>query len=102
MIDHDRRQVLVDGQPVALAPTEYKLLDYLARNRGRVLSRDQILEHVWGWNEDASDNVKVYISTLRQKIEADAQHPRYVVTRRGFGYIFYGGEGEGRSADGDP
>jgi DNA-binding response OmpR family regulator len=92
IVDLGQRQVVVRGNTVALVPTEFKLLEYFARNRGQVLSVDQILEHVWGLDYE-SNNVKVYVSTLRQKIEEDPQRPRYIITRRGFGYIFYGDGG---------
>jgi DNA-binding response OmpR family regulator len=60
-----------------------------AQHLGQVLSQEQLLQRVWGWDDDQSGNVvKVYVDTLRQKIEADPRRPGYVVTRRGFGYAF--------------
>jgi DNA-binding response OmpR family regulator len=87
VIEPTAQQVLVDGQPVSLTPTEYNLLLYLARNAGRVLTTGQILEKVWGPGyEDSETNVKLYIWYLRGKLEADPRHPRYIRTRRGGGY----------------
>jgi two-component system KDP operon response regulator KdpE len=72
---------------VDLSPTEYKLLLYLARNAGQVLTYGQILEKVWGPGYESSlANVKVYIYSLRRKIEAEPNHPRYILTQRGTGY----------------
>lgn len=87
VIDPGSRQVYSQGQPVALTPTEYKLLLYLAFNAGQVLTFDQILDNVWGPGyEDSPSNVKVYIRRLRQKIEADPRNPRYILTQWGVGY----------------
>ncbi len=89
VLDLDKRQVEVDGRVVPLSPLEYKLLEYLAANQGRVLSQRQILEHVWGPEYvDEPNYVKVYVNTLRQKIEPNPAQPRYVIARRGLGYMF--------------
>ena len=81
--------VNVDGRPVALSPTELKLLFFLSRNPGRVYSRDQILDHVWGDDTFITDRaVDVHIRRLRSQIEKDMDHPRYILTVRGFGYKF--------------
>ena len=89
VIDHDQRQVYVSGAPVALVPTEYRLLEYLVRNRGVVLSKEQITRAVWGHAPEVYDDVvKVYVSSLRQKIEPDPKRPRFIITRRQFGYMF--------------
>ena len=88
-IDLGRRRVLVDGKPVGLTKTEYRLLAYLLRNAGQVLSIDRILENVWGTGyRDSSASVHVYISRLRKKLEADPQRPRYLQTEYGLGYRF--------------
>lgn len=88
-IDLDRRRITVHGEPVKLTATEYKLLAYLVRNADRVLSFEQILENVWGWEyRDSIDYVHVYVSHLRQKIEADPRHPQYIQTEHGVGYRF--------------
>ncbi|HRS82161.1 MAG TPA: response regulator [Smithellaceae bacterium] len=81
--------VTVDGRPVMLSPTELKLLFFLSRNPGRVYSRDQILNHVWGDDTFITDRaVDVHVRRLRSQIEKDMEHPRYILTVRGFGYKF--------------
>lgn len=91
VIDLDRHQVTLRGEPLNLTPREYDLLVFLARHRGRVLSRDLILERVWDWAyvED-SRTVDVHIRWLREKIEEDPSHPKRIVTVRGVGYRFEG------------
>jgi len=91
IIDPNRRQVLRQGKVLHLKPKEYELLAFLARNRGVALSRDLILERVWGWDYDGgSRTVDVHVRWLRQKIEADAANPSRIVTVRGVGYCFKG------------
>ncbi len=88
-VDLSANRVLVDGQPVRLTATEYRLLAYLVENAGRVLSPRQILEKVWGWEyADDVDYVRVYIWHLRQKLEPDPKSPRYLITEHGLGYRF--------------
>jgi two-component system response regulator VicR len=71
-----------------LSPKEFELLDYLMNNPGRVFSRDELLERVWvPWEIDAQRVVDVYICRLREKIEEDPSQPRWLLTRRGQGYI---------------
>jgi len=88
-IDFSAREVRVDGLRQSLTAHEYDLLSALARNAGRVLTRDQLLELVKG--EDADEafdrSIDVHVSRLRQKIEPDPRHPRYVKTVRGAGYL---------------
>jgi DNA-binding response OmpR family regulator len=89
VIDLTRRDVLIDGQSVRLKPKEYELLVFLARNRRMALSRDLILERVWGWDYDGGTRtVDVHIRWLREKIEADPANPMRIVTVRGVGYRF--------------
>ncbi len=91
VIDLSRREVLVDDGPIHLKPKEYELLVFLARNRGIVLSRDLILERVWGWDYDGgSRTVDVHVRWLREKIEVDPAKPYRIVTVRGIGYRFEG------------
>ncbi len=91
VIDESRRELLKDGQPVALKPKEYELLLFLARQRGIVVSRDLILERVWGWDFDGgSRTVDVHVRWLREKIEEDPGDPTRIVTVRGIGYRFEG------------
>ncbi len=89
IIDVDGHRVTKRGEALSLTPTEYKLLLTLAENGGRVLSHEQLLERVWGYDtEEDNDYVKRYIWYLRRKIEDDPSQPQYVVTERGFGYSF--------------
>lgn len=90
-IDTSRREVTRDGEILPLKPREYELLVFLARHRGIVLSRNLILERVWGWDYDGgSRTVDVHVHWLREKIEPDPKNPSRVVTVRGVGYRFDG------------
>ena len=88
-IDVERRDVLLHGKRVKLTPVEFRLLIYLARNAGKVLTFEQILSNVWG-NEyrGSMDYVHVYISHLRRKLGENTRSPRYILTLHGVGYIF--------------
>lgn len=91
VIDEERREVLLDERPLRLKPKEYELLLFLARHKGIALSRDLILERVWGWTYDGnSRTVDVHVRWLREKIEADADDVKRIVTVRGVGYRFEG------------
>jgi two-component system, OmpR family, response regulator len=84
-LDHDAHRVTRAGQVVTLSPTEYKLLRYLLLNAGRVLSRAQILDHVWNYDFDGDASVvETYMSYLRRKI--DTVEPKLIHTVRGVGY----------------
>ena len=88
-IDFERRHILIKGKRIKLTPTEFRLLVYLARNAGKVLTFQQILNNVWGAEYQGSiDYVHVYISHLRGKVEENTKSPRYIVTVHGVGYIF--------------
>jgi DNA-binding response OmpR family regulator len=90
-LDLTRREVRIDGQPIALKPKEYELLLFLAQHRGQVLTREFILERLWGWNYVGdSRTVDVHVRWLREKIETDPAHPNRIVTVRGAGYRFEG------------
>ena len=90
-IDLGRREMYYKQQPFHLKPKEFELLVFLARNRGIVLSRDLILERVWGWDYDGgSRTVDVHVRWLREKIEEDPSNPTRIVTVRGIGYRFEG------------
>jgi len=81
--------VQINGKPITLSPTELKLLFFLSRNQGRVYSRNQILDHVWGDDTFITDRaVDVHIRRLRSQIEKDMENPQYILTVRGFGYKF--------------
>lgn len=83
------RRIVVQGEPVKLTPTEYRLLAYLVENAGRVLTYRQLLEKVWGWEyTDNIDYLRVYIWHLRQKIEEEPSKPKYILTEYGVGYRF--------------
>lgn len=85
-LDQDSHQVRRAGTEVTLAPREFKLLRYLMTNAGRVLSREQILDHVWDYNFTGDSNIiESYISTLRRKI--DTAEPRLIHTIRSIGYV---------------
>jgi DNA-binding response OmpR family regulator len=91
IVDLSRREVQADGQVFHLKPKEFDLLVFLARNRGIVLSRDLILERVWGWEYDGgSRTVDVHVRWLREKIERDPSDPVRIVTVRSIGYRFEG------------
>ena len=90
-IDETRREVRIDGRPIRVKPKEFDLLLFLARHRGIALSRDLILERVWGWSFDGnSRTVDVHIRWLREKIEPDPANAARIVTVRGIGYRFDG------------
>jgi two-component system KDP operon response regulator KdpE len=88
-VDQARRLVMVKGNEVALTPTEYDLLKLLIRHAGKVITHNQILRQVWGQAyADQSHLVRVNISNLRHKIEADPTQPQFIVTEPGVGYRF--------------
>jgi two-component system OmpR family response regulator len=85
-LDQDSHQVRRAGTEVTLAPREFKLLRYLMTNAGRVLSREQILDHVWDYNFTGDSNIiESYISTLRRKV--DTAEPHLIHTIRSIGYV---------------
>ena len=88
-IDFDQKHVAVSGRPIDLTPTEYRLLETLARRVHRTVPAETLLTEVWG-SEYAGevDHVKHYIWTLRSKIEVDPGDPKHLLTERGFGYRF--------------
>jgi DNA-binding response OmpR family regulator len=88
-MDFDRREVWKDGKIVKLRPTEYRLLYHLVQNAGWVVSHDQLLAKVWGYEyRDEPHYVRLYINYLREKLEDDPANPRYILTERGVGYRF--------------
>lgn len=89
VIDLRKHRVQVNNQAIQLSSTEFRLLTYLLQNAGQVLTYQNILDKVWGWEyQDSIDYVHVYISHLRRKIEADPRNPKYLLTERGTGYRF--------------
>jgi len=88
-VDTARREVLIKGEPVALKPKEFDLLAYLIANKGLALSREQLMEKVWGYEyEGEARTIDVHIRWLRVRIEADPSHPQLIETVRGVGYRF--------------
>jgi DNA-binding response OmpR family regulator len=88
-IDFDRREVWLEGKLVKLRPTEYRLLYHLVQNAGWVVTHDQLLVKVWGYEyRDEPHYVRLYINYLRQKLEKDPANPKYILTERGVGYRF--------------
>ena len=86
-VDMDRRLVTVAGKPVTLSKIEFDLLALLARNEGKLFTHRAILREVWGPSYQVESHyLHVYVSKLRQKIEQDPRHPRYLVTEPGAGY----------------
>jgi DNA-binding response OmpR family regulator len=93
-LDGERAEVRKGGRPLALTVQEHRLLAFLAEHPGKTLSRERLLDEVWGYGADvASRTVDVHVSSLRQKLGDDPAKPRWIITVRGFGYRF---EPEGR------
>jgi two-component system KDP operon response regulator KdpE len=87
-IDLEHRSVSLAGREVALTPTEYSLLKYLATNAGKVLTHPMILRAVWGAEYEDSAILRTYVNQLRAKLEEDAANPRYIRTEPRIGYRF--------------
>ncbi len=90
-IDVVRFEVRLNGEPAPVTPKEFELLAFLANHKGQALSRELILERVWGWDYVGNTRtVDVHVRWLREKIEEDPAHPQHIVTVRGIGYRFEG------------
>jgi len=90
-MDVERHEVSVAGEPVRLALKEFELLELLLRNAGRVLTRGQLIDRIWGADYVGdTKTLDVHIKRLRTKIENDPANPRYLITVRGLGYKFEG------------
>jgi two-component system alkaline phosphatase synthesis response regulator PhoP len=88
-IDRSRQRLTVRGEIVALAPKEFRLLHVLMENRGRIVTRQMLLEKVWGYDfEGEHQTISVHIRWLREKIESDPNNPRHIITVRSRGYMF--------------
>jgi DNA-binding response OmpR family regulator len=88
-VDVAERKVSVKGKKMKLTPREFRLLALLVENSDRILTHQQVLENIWGWEYiDDVDYVRIYISHLRQKIEPNPSQPRYILTEPGVGYYF--------------
>jgi two-component system OmpR family response regulator len=89
-MNEDAHEVTVNGKPVDLSPTEYQLLRYLAQNPNRVLTKAQILDHVWEYDFNGEMGiVESYVSYLRKKLDPLSSEP-LIVTKRGVGYLLKG------------
>jgi two-component system alkaline phosphatase synthesis response regulator PhoP len=90
-VDFKGAEVTRDGQPVVLSAREFQLLRYLIENRGRVVSREELLKDVWGYHAlPSTRTVDVHMAWLRQKLEVNPKHPEFILTLRGLGYKFAG------------
>lgn len=90
-VDFRRADVLRDGRPVPLSALEYKLLGYFISHRGELLTRDELLDNVWGYDATpVTRTVDVHVSSLRQKLEKNAAHPEFILTVHRLGYKFAG------------
>lgn len=88
-LDFYRREIWVNGELIQLRPTEYRLLYHLVQNAGWVVTHDQLLTKVWGYEyQNEPHYVRLYINYLRKKIEKDPSNPEYILTERGVGYRF--------------
>lgn len=88
-VDLSRAQILQSGRPVELSALEFRLLRYLLEHRGELLSRDRLLDEVWGYSANVfSRTVDQHIALLRRKLEPDPSHPRFILTVHGLGYRF--------------
>jgi DNA-binding response OmpR family regulator len=89
VLDIPARRLLKNGKEVKLSPKEFKLLEYFCKKQGRALTRDDILNAVWGYNSFTSDrSVDRFVTTLRNKIEPDPHNPSFILTIREIGYKF--------------
>jgi len=88
-LDFSRREIWFNEKLIQLRPTEYRLLYHLVQNAGWVLTHEQILTKVWGYEyRDEPHYVRLYVNYLRKKIEDDPSNPKYILTERGVGYRF--------------
>lgn len=90
-VDYRRAEVTRNGQPIELAAREYHLLRYLIEHREATISRDELLNEVWGYDAmPTTRTVDVHIGLLRQKLEPNPRHPQFILTIHGLGYKFVG------------
>lgn len=90
-VDFRKAEVVRNGQPIELSAREFKLLKYFVEHRGAALSRDELLNEVWGYNAMPSTRtVDVHVAWLRQKLEDNVRHPQFILTVHGLGYKFVG------------
>jgi len=92
VIDANRRRVSVDGDEVGLTPLEFEILLSLARDPGVVMSRDQLMDRVWGYRDYAGGRVvDSHVARIRRKLHEDGNEPRFIRTVHGVGYAFQEG-----------
>lgn len=90
-IDHDRRVVKLRGKEISFTPNEYDILYIIAKNKGRVINREQLIEQAFDISYEGSDRtIDVHIKNIRKKIEEDTKNPKYIVTVKKAGYKFGG------------
>jgi DNA-binding response OmpR family regulator len=94
LIDFAARQVLRAGKPVRLAPMEYSVLEFLARNRGRAISKVELMLHVWGTSRGVSRTLAEHVSRVRRKLGEDL-----IVTQVGYGYLIPGDPEDSAATD---
>lgn len=87
-VDFEHEQVTINGEDAELKAMEYKLLEYLIQNRNHVVSKERLLQHVWGYTIMGDNTLNVHIRRLREKIEDDPSNPLYIKTVWGVGYSF--------------
>ena len=88
-VDFEKRQVKVAGEEIHLTPIEYRILTLLIANRGKVLTHNYILKEIWGYAEGVeAGTLRVFVATLRRKIEKNPSQPQHIVTEVGVGYRF--------------
>lgn len=88
-VDFESRRVMIDQQDIHLTPIEFQLLKLLIEHRGKVLTHNYIQKEIWGYQDNSNQNaLRVFMATLRRKIEKDTSHPRFIITEVGVGYRF--------------
>lgn len=88
-VDNQKRQVLIDGKEIHLTPIEFRILNLLIANRGKVLTHNYIVDQIWGRMDGVEPgNLRVFMATLRRKIEKEPANPRFILTEVGVGYRF--------------
>lgn len=88
-VDFISRQVYIDDKSIHLTPMEFNLLKLLIENRGKVLTHNYIQKQIWGYVDKSNQNaLRVFLATLRRKIEKDTNHPQFILTEVGIGYRF--------------
>lgn len=86
-MDYEKRQVFLDDEEIKLTPIEYKLLELLSYHRGRVLTHKFLIKEIWGvYTESDTQSLRVFMASIRKKIEKDTANPKYIITEVGVGY----------------